>query len=251
VRIILYQIDMSPLTFETLINTAVHDIEQCQYRVLEYTKHCTAEFGKNKLYPVLAELIELAKGLENFLERKNSFYAQLPQRIKEIDLGRQEIVFESEYIEHPDLARIEEVIRWTESCLKQIIEEGIRIYEFVDENVSVEGVGIVPIYKDEGYCIVPERRVSLVHFVYYQMSLYTSDKEKFRALKTTIIGSRRQTLIASSPISLKQDIISQHADLPNPATYMCETDLDFPFQETIMPIVKRKLLSHISTPTIQ
>lgn len=241
---------MSRLTFDTFINSAVHDTEQCQYHVMEYAKQCSAAFSKNKLYPVLAEVIELMQSLENFLRRKNSFHAQLPQRIKEIDLDRQEIVFESAYLEYPDLERIEEVVRWAISYLQRIAEEGIQIYEFVDQNVSVEGVGIVPLYKDEGYCIIPEQQAMLIHFIYYQMSLYMSEKEKYRALKTTIIETRQQSVIASSPISLKQEIIRTHTELPNPATFMCETDLDFPFQETIMPIVKRKLLAHITTPTV-
>ena len=38
------------------------------------------------------------------------------------------------------------------------------------------------------------------------------------------------------------ELIEANRDLPNPATYLFETDLDFPFNETILPVAKRKFL---------
>jgi hypothetical protein len=40
-------------------------------------------------------------------------------------------------------------------------------------------------------------------------------------------------------------LIAEHRELPNPATYLCQTELDFPFQETILPVAKRKLLRRL------
>jgi len=241
---------MTKITADSFIQYAIHDSEQCQYQTMEYIKSCREEFSHNRLYPVLAELIDLAKGLENFLDRTQSFHAQLPQRIKSIDLESKEIIFESQYTEHPDLARVEELARWLLPLLKHLIDEGVHIYDFVDDNVSVAGVGILPIYKDEGYCIIPEHRSSLIHFLYYQLSLYTSGKEKYRTLKTNIVDSLQANILHRTPITLKQYFMEHHHQLPNPATYMCETDLDFPLQETILPVVKRKLIANILQETI-
>ena len=241
---------MKKISADGFIQLAIQDSEQCQYHTMEYLKRCREELSHNKLYPALAELIELAKGLENFLDRTQSFQAQLPQRIKSIDLDSKEIIFESQFTEHPDLVRIEELMHWLLPLLKQLIDEGARIYDFVEENISVAGVGILPIYKDEGYCIVPEHRLFTIHFLYYQLSLYTSGEEKYRTLKTNIVHSLRQPLVQYSPITLKQQFMRSHQEMPNPATYVCETDLDFPLQETILPVVKRKLMASIVQETI-
>ncbi|MEW5798195.1 MAG: hypothetical protein AB1728_04225 [Bacteroidota bacterium] len=241
---------MAQFTINTFIDSAIRDGESCQYRVMEYAKNCTAEFGRNKVYPALSELIDLVNGLEQFLERKNTFHAQLPQTIKEIDLEKREIVFESQFNEYPDLLRIEELVQWALPLLKQCINEGISIYDFVEDNVSVSGVGILPIYKDEGYCIIPEHRAFMIHYMYYQVSLYASGNEKFRTLKTSFVESKQKTILDISPVSLKQDFISRHGDLPNPATYVCETELDFPLHETILPVVKRKLLANITSSAV-
>jgi hypothetical protein len=52
--------------------------------------------------------------------------------------------------------------------------------------------------------------------------------------------------IIHTPEHLKEKMIKEYSDMPNPATYFCETDLDLPFSETLFPVAKRKLLSRIS-----
>ncbi|OGU44313.1 MAG: hypothetical protein A2000_01155 [Ignavibacteria bacterium GWB2_36_8] len=77
----------------------------------------------------------------------------------------------------------------------------------------------------------------------YESSLFFSGKEKFRTLKTEFVRSETQQVIKKSPESIKQDLLKERQDLPNPATFICDTDLDFPFAETIFPIAKRKLMT--------
>jgi hypothetical protein len=48
-----------------------------------------------------------------------------------------------------------------------------------------------------------------------------------------------------SPNAIKLDLINENRHLPNPATYAFNTDLYFPFNETIFPITKRKLLQQL------
>ena len=241
---------MEKISADSFIYQAIHDSEQCQYRAMEYLKQCRKGFSSNKLYPALAELIELAKGLENFLDSTQSFQSQLPQSIKSIDLENQEIVYEPHYAKHSELVRVEEQVQWMLPLLKRLIDEGARIYDFVEESINVAGVGVLPMYKNEGYCIVPEHRLYLIHFLYYQLSLYTSGEEKYRTLKTNIVDSLHQPLVQYSPITLKRQFMQSHREMPNPATYVCETDLDFPLQETILPVVKRKLMACIVQETI-
>jgi hypothetical protein len=39
--------------------------------------------------------------------------------------------------------------------------------------------------------------------------------------------------------------MKKYHDLPNPATYRCEVDIDFPYQDTVLPVAKRKLMAHL------
>jgi hypothetical protein len=106
-------------------------------------------------------------------------------------------------------------------------------------------VGIVPAYKQEGYWFVPDLRADLLHLLRYEMALFSSANERFRSLKTTLIDSLEERLIKHSPESVKLSLVKRYSELPNPATYRCEVDIDFPYQETILPIAKRKLMAYL------
>ncbi|MBK7032936.1 MAG: hypothetical protein IPH49_06685 [Ignavibacteria bacterium] len=47
------------------------------------------------------------------------------------------------------------------------------------------------------------------------------------------------------PEDLKLALVEQHQDMPNPATFLMDSDLDFPFDETILPVAKRKLMRRL------
>jgi hypothetical protein len=45
---------------------------------------------------------------------------------------------------------------------------------------------------------------------------------------------------------LKLGLINKFPDLPNPVLYKIETDIDFPFIETVLPVAKRKLIQQLA-----
>lgn len=232
---------MSQLSLETFV-TAGEDFEASQYRIRHALKGYREDFTQSKLYPALAELIELTRTLESLIQEKASLQQQLPQELKKIDLKNKKLIYESAEMSGNDFEKVVELIRWALPLIAEIILEGTRIYDFVDENLCVQHVGILPIYKDEGYYFVPENRSSLLHLLRYEASLYTSGSEHYRALKTNELRSVQQSLVTPTPESIKLELIEEHHDLPNPATFLCETDLEFPFAETILPVAKRKLM---------
>ncbi len=234
---------MHKLSLNTFL-TGTSDVEARQYHVLEGLKYCYGEFTHNKLYPTLAELVDLHTALVNVVNGMTDIQEHLSHELKEVDLEHGKLVYE-----HPmsddDLERAAELITWALPKIQQAIEEGASIYNFVDEHMQIEQVGIMPMYREEGYWFVPDPKAALLHLLRYEVSLFTSANERYRRLKTTNIGEVVHELIRRSPESIKLGLIEQYHDLPNPATYMCETDLDFPYTETILPIGKRKLMAHV------
>jgi hypothetical protein len=196
---------------------------------------------------VLAELIELYSTLQLLLSERDEFRNKLPRGIKSIDLKNRRVVFEPAAQGGADVERVIDLIQWALPWIKQVIDEGTRIYDFVDENLRVEQVGILPMYKEEGYYFVPEHRAAQLHLLRYQMSLFTSEDGNYRTLRTQILDSIQQEYIHRSPEAIKLDLIRQHQEMPNPATYICETDLEFPFSETILPVAKRKLMARLAS----
>ncbi len=235
---------MQKLTLDSFI-AGDRDVEARQYHVLHALKGYHAEFSHSRLYPALSDLVELFGTLESLLQTKGDIEDHLPQQLKEVDLVNRTLVYETSKERDTDLERAAELILWALPLIKEAVDEGINIYNFTDEHIVIEEVGIMPMYKEEGYCFVPDPRASLLHLLRYEASLFTSAHERFRTLKTRLVESLQQAYIRRPPESIKLELMERYQDLPNPATYVCDTDLDFPYNETILPIAKRKLMKHL------
>lgn len=221
------------------------DIELKQYKVLQALRQYHDEFSHNRVYPTLSELIELHNSLDSLLQQKNDLESKLPHELQDIDIEHGRLVFGSSGDERSDLSRTIELIVWTLPYITKAIDEGMAIFNFVDEHVAIDEVGIMPMYRGEGYWFVPNTKASQLNLLRYEVSLFTSASERFRTLKTRLLEAVHQEHIHRSPESLKLELIEKYRDLPNPATYVCRTDLDFPYVETLLPIAKRKLMSHL------
>jgi hypothetical protein len=235
---------MNTLSLDVFL-TGTRDFEAKQYEVLQGLKTLRAELRHNRLYPALAELVDLISVLGDFLQKKGEIQSRLPHRLKKLDLENKRLVYEPEKRDDADLERSVDLIHWAFPVIKNAIDEGTELYNFVEEHVRIEHVGIVPMYREEGYWFVPENTVSRLHLLRYEITLFTSTTERFRALKTRVLDSFEQASIRHSPESIKLDLIERYPDMPNPATYACETDLDFPYNETILPVAKRKLMEQV------
>ncbi|MDZ7717156.1 MAG: hypothetical protein U5J95_13185 [Balneolaceae bacterium] len=235
----------NPLLSLNLFTQVQSDMEMRQYTILSTLKKVSDDFQNNKIYPHLSQLIEIHQTLTDISNRLKDLRNKFPKRIKKIDFVNQEIEHEVVFVDGSDLQKVEDLIEWALPYIKAKIEEGSTIYEFVDDEISLEEVGIVPSYIDEGYFFVPDNEESKLLLFQYEVSIFKSAKDQYRSLKTDFVKALQQGGALRSPNSIKLSLINEHKKLPNPATYSFQTDLSFPFSETVFPVVKRKLLKQL------
>lgn len=229
-----------------LFTQAPYDFERAQYRVLAGLRHVEEAFSSNQIYPHLGELIQLYRTLKTILERTEDLKGALPKQIKDVDLKEKKIVYEWPELDQDEMADVEELIRWALPRIQTAIEEGRSIFEFVDENLHLEEVGLVPSYKQEGYFLIPDREAEALHILQYSLSIFTSADEQYRSLRTSHLRSLPHRGVYPSPQRIKLDLVEERRnELPNPATYFIDTDLVFPFEPTVFPVAKRKLMRHL------
>lgn len=221
------------------------DVETRQYKILAALKAISDDFKQNRIYPHLSHLVEMYNTLADINTRLKDLRSKFPKRIKKIDFVNREIEHEVVFIDGSDLEKVEELIEWALPYLEAKIEEGKTIYEFVNEEIMIEEVGIVPGYTDEGYLFVPDNEESKLLLFQYEVSIFESAHDQYRSIKTDFLKALEQGRAQLSPNAIKLDLMDQYKHLPNPATYSFSTALDFPFNETIFPVVKRKLLRQL------
>ena len=81
----------------------------------------------------------------------------------------------------------------------------------------------------------------------YRLSIFEKHNENFRIIKTSYLEMMQRSMVNTYE-NLKYELIKSRTELPNPAVYSIETDLNFPVEETLLPIAKRSLVKFISTP---
>lgn len=235
---------MTPLSLE-LFAGAAYDVERTQYQVLAGLKRAREAFSKNYVYPHLGRLVKLYKTLNTVLERSEEFRTQQTGEIAGVDLEAEELIYEWPELDRDQMADVKELIRWSLPHVQDAIEEGRAVYEFVEDSLHVEEVGIVPSYVEEGYMMVPDREKDILHVMRYNLSIFTNADERYRSLRTVHCKSVPQRGVDLPPSSVKLELMEENQDLPNPATYFFDTDEVFPYERTMLPVVKRRLMRHL------
>jgi len=236
---------MEKLTLDSMVQ-GLGDLERKQYEVLGALKERRDHFAHNRLYPWLSELVELEEELRALQAHRDDMARHVPQRLKDVDAEHLSLIYEPAGSETPEFARMMDLVGWALPLVETAVEEGKGIFDFVDQHIAIDEVGIIPSYLEEGYWFVPDLRAAVLHLFRYQMSIFSSSNERFRSLKTVIIGSLREGAVKRPAESLKLEILKAHPEMPNPATFRCEVDIDFPFAETLLPVAKRKLMARLA-----
>ncbi|NBC64540.1 MAG: hypothetical protein GVY07_02600 [Bacteroidetes bacterium] len=221
------------------------DVEKRQYIVLAELKKISTEFQYYKVYPHLSMLIDIRRNLQNVIDRLSDLRNKFPKRISKIDWVNRTIEHEVVFVDGTDLKAVEDLIHWALPKMDKVIHEGIAIHDYVEKELSVKHVGILPNYKDEGYFFVPDNQELKINLFRFEVSIFQSAEDQYRSLKTRFLKALRQGGVQLSPGSIKLDLIREQKELPNPATYAFDTSLEFPFNQTILPVAKRKLMQTI------
>ena len=235
---------MTGLRLEHFIGAA-DDLEGAQYRILSGLQRVRQAFSRNIIYPYLGELIKLHGSLLGIIQKMGDLREAAPGALTGINLEESRLVYDKKLVSADGMEAIEDLIRWALPHIQTAMNEGRLIFEFVEENMHLEEVGILPSYIEEGYLMLPDPQGQQLHILQYTLSVFTQAEERFRTLKTAHVKSIAQGRVLPSPQSIKLELLSEKRDLPNPATYFFATTLDFPYTETILPVAKRKLMQYL------
>lgn len=237
---------MGGLKFESFF-FADDDYEYNQYLILAGIKVYRNEYRINKIYPGLNELIKVNTLLEDLLKNERIFLRPDIPKFKNFEVYNKIFVDEPPDAVISDSGFFFDMVKWSIPFIKDAIEEGIVLFEYVEKNINIVPIGHGPFQKDAGYIIIPD---NLGHKMHVHRFIRSSDKEKkFPAIgfKTIYLQSTDAADLLISPDKLRKYLIKEYGDLPDPATYICETDLEFPYDESIFPVAKRKLREKITS----
>lgn len=214
------------------------DEEIKKYRILSFLKIHISLFRKNKIYPSLTELVNTAVKLENMIS--------VPMEIDGQSLSsfEEDIIFSEFNIDEDD--EFTALVKWTIIQVNEAINEGIPLYQFVEDNLEIIRISGSIINKDEGYLIIPDKTKGAINIYLFDSIYFNETKSQIRSIKVKFLQTMNEEdlIYKTSEPSIKtiMDFIGdKHATV-----FLGHSDLDLPYQETILPMAKKNLLKQIS-----
>ncbi len=224
------------------------DFEYKKYVLMAYLQTVKSSFGKVELYPYLADLVFHFRNLQALKENKALIRESFPKELSLEEFKKLEVTYREMIEDDSVMSELESIINFALPQIKDSLQEGSIIYDYVESQCEISPVGVTPLYAKEGYLFVTQPPEKETNIYRYQMSIFEGSQEQLRSLNTVFV-ERVEKNTLNTYERLKLDLIKKFKDLPNPAAYLILARMNFPFAETLMPVAKRLFVKHISQPT--
>ena len=227
------------------LTEGLNDFEHKKYLLLAYLQHIEGQFSQVKLYPEMADLVQHYRKLIDLKGNAEKLKSEFPKQLKAVDLKGFQLKYRHLIEDDQVMQEVRQVMSYAEPKFKAKLEEGKQIYDWIEAQIEIDSVGIVPMYKNEGYLLLNNDSSKTVSIYQFALSMISKAEETFRSLQTWFLKSDHWSY-ARNINQIKIDLIKNRQELPNPAVFLIRSKVEFPFQETLMPITKRLLIQHLS-----
>ena len=221
------------------------DWEMNQYTILSKVKEWGTSFRKNRLYPHLAESIELDKKLKDILQENLESKWWLEKELRPRFINNRYVVHEKAQRVTSQLNLILSFVEWALKLNRPIKDEGIILKNFVEENIIVKSLTNEKNFRGKGYFSLEDIKKQVLNIYQYDMNWGWEDSEPIHKLNISNIRSIPLSFIDKDVAELMQEFVEYSQPLYKPMVYMFSTDLDFSYEETIYPVTEEKLLKTI------
>jgi hypothetical protein len=227
------------------ITEKVVDFEYKKYLLLAYLQEVAKHFEAVKLYPHLSELVGHHR--QALLIRENLHYLEqlFPHKLKKLDMENLRTVYEKIIEDDSLMEEIESIVNFSIPQFEKHLMEGKKIFDFVEEHTHIFPVGVIPLNNNEGYLFICERKSNRTNVYEYSITIFEQPEERYRGIHTSFIKSFSKSF-STSYESIKTDLIRKYHNLPNPAVYAVEPEMDFPLEQTLLPVAKRVVVKFVT-----
>ena len=220
------------------------DFEYKKYILLDYLQEINRHFDKSKLYPNLTDLVFHYNNLLDFKQNKAVLQQAFPQRLTKADIEAVKLTYKKIVADDSTMQEIERIISYAIAEMNPAIQTGNEIYDFVERQLNIDPVGLIPLTPYHGYFSL-RNGGERTNWVYeYQISIFESKDDKYRGINIQFVDTFEQS-ITNTPEAIKLNLINQRRHLPNPAVYYVQSDMSFPLEQTLLPVAKKSLVKYI------
>lgn len=229
---------------EDWLTSGLLDFEYKKYMALAYMQGVKQKFDEKKLYPFMSDLVFHYNNLVTIKQNKQLIFENFPKELSRADFEQLKLDYKRIVEDDQLMGTLGEIINFAIPRFKERMDEGVMLYEDIAYHITIEPIGITPLYKDEGYLLLFINHSKTVYIHRYKITVFNQAKEAYRAIHTELLEEVQWSLVNTFE-HIKKELITRNQDLPNPAAYLALSKSQYPLQETLLPITKRLLVQHI------
>jgi hypothetical protein len=220
------------------------DFEYKKYILLAYLQEVEKNFNDKKVYPFLGDLVMHYNNLVDLKTSKQIAAEQLPKQISRFDFEHFKVHYESLLKDNASIIEIGAIMDFAIPVMDEYLKEGRELYEFVEDKLLLQPIGILPLQPEEGYLLLRNGNEKMISIYDYHITIFESSEEKYRGIRSNFIRQYKSS-ITNTFEKIKIDLIRRNKALSNPGTFAVESKIAFPFYESMLPIAKRMLVRFI------
>jgi hypothetical protein len=222
------------------------DFEYKKYLLLGYLDSIREDFDAYKLYPSLSQLYTHYQHLVAIRDNKQHLKHSFPKEISATNPEKAEFLYRQLIEDDNLMSEIDEILSFAIPAMVTRIKEGRKIYATVDESLHIEPIGLEPLYTDVGYILLHQPPDNTTHVYQYDITIFHHADEKFRGIHTEKIDTFTQS-VSNTLNAMKLGLVRKYPSLPNPATYLIQTEIGYPETETVLPVAQLALVRYLTT----
>lgn len=221
------------------------DFEYKKYLLLAYLQKIDAEFRAQRMYPALLYLETEYEQMKQLKAAFSILENRLSKNIKDIDIQNFKLVYHSIFEDDKMMHDIIAIIHFSMPLLEQYIQKAREIIQTVEQHIAISPIGLTPLICKEGYLFLHAADENQTKIYHYQLTFYENSTAHYRGVNTQFIGEYQRSISGTYEF-MKLDLIKNNSHLPNPATYLVDSEVKLPVEFTFLPLAKIKLAKMIN-----
>lgn len=221
------------------------DAEYQKYVVMAYLQAVQQNFRDHKLCPDLPELRNHYEAGIHFSRGKGTLNAAFPKRANRITGPPPRIEYKSEVTPPAFMAEVDAIMEFALPRFQTMLSEGQNCWATIANSLTLAPIGLMPLRPEEGYLLIHATNQTETQIYYFSVTLYSEQEPGGRLVKLRFVEAVRKSLVSTFE-NIKLDLIRRHRHLPNPATYILESQRTYPVQETLLPIARQLLAQAVA-----
>jgi len=216
------------------------DIEYKQYELLAYLQKVENKFDNLKLYPYFTDLISHYDGLIKYKETKQLHRESFPKKLIEINLTNTTLTYEDLIIDGEYMLELDKLVDYSIVQMRKKISLGKFIFDEVERCIDILEMGVIHFNNNCGFFIIHGDTIDVYE---YELGNFLQ-LDGAKGLKTKLVRCYPKGFHMTYE-SIRTDLVDG-SKLINPSTFIIDSPIKYPIEETLLPITKRLLVKKLS-----